>query len=69
MKKYLVCLLVTCLGYQLNAQTPMNLDSLLGLLPVAPQDTNAVELYIQIGQQYETNQPQIANSIIRRPEN
>ncbi len=60
MKKYLVCLFVTCLGYQLNAQTVMNLDSLLGLLPAAAQDTNAVELYIQIGQQYETNQPQIA---------
>ena len=35
----------------------MNRDSLLKLLPVAKEDTNAVLLYINIGQQYENNEP------------
>ncbi|MBX2914670.1 MAG: sensor histidine kinase [Cyclobacteriaceae bacterium] len=37
----------------LMAQTPMNLDSLLHLLPQAKEDTNKVLLLINIGQQYE----------------
>ncbi|HTJ48390.1 MAG TPA: tetratricopeptide repeat protein, partial [Cyclobacteriaceae bacterium] len=38
----------------------MNKDSLLALLPTAKNDTNKVFLYINIGQQYESNQPDSA---------
>lgn len=41
-----------------SAQQLLNLDSLLRLLPAAPADTNKVELYIQIGQQYEGSAPE-----------
>ncbi|MDZ7604315.1 MAG: sensor histidine kinase [Cyclobacteriaceae bacterium] len=44
----------------------MNLDSLLGVMPGVAQDTTAVELYIQIGQQYETNQPLIAQQYYKK---
>jgi len=44
----------------------MNLDSLLNLLPQAKQDTNAVNLYINIGEQYETNHPEIAKQYYRQ---
>ncbi len=37
----------------LTAQTPMNLDSLLRLLPGAKEDTSKALLFIHIGQQYE----------------
>jgi len=52
MRKLLLVILV--LGNTiLRAQTPMNLDSLLRLLPQAKADTNKVLLLISIGQQYE----------------
>lgn len=38
----------------------MNLDSLLSLLPSVNQDSNTVKLYLNIGEQYETNHPEIA---------
>jgi signal transduction histidine kinase len=41
----------------IHAQTLMNRDSLLKLLPAAKEDTNAVLLYINVGQQYENNEP------------
>ena len=66
MMKFFVSMLIIFLGYQLPAQTPMNLDSLLSLLPGVTQDSNAVELYINIGQQYETSQPQIAKQYYQK---
>jgi two-component system, NarL family, sensor kinase len=48
-----------------DAQTPMNLDSLLKLLPETKNDTNTVDLFINIGQQYETSQPEIAKQYYR----
>lgn len=52
MRKILLVILV--FGYKiLEAQTSMNLDSLLRLLPQAKEDTNKVLLLIKIGQQYE----------------
>jgi len=66
MKKYFVLPLVVCMGYHLSAQTPMNLDSLLNLLPEVVQDSNAVELYINIGQQYETSQPILARQYYQK---
>lgn len=44
-------LFITCLS--VCSQTLMNKDSLLDLLPAAKPDTNLVNLYINIGQQYE----------------
>ncbi|TNF39707.1 MAG: tetratricopeptide repeat protein [Bacteroidetes bacterium] len=60
MKKILRTMFMLCLVNLSFAQTPMNLDSLLKLLPETKNDTNTVELYINIGQQYETVQPEIA---------
>ncbi len=44
------------------AQVLLNRDSLLKLLPQMKEDTTAVMLYIQIGQQYESNEPALAKS-------
>ena len=64
MKKYLVSILIFA-GVALAAQTFMNKDSLLRLLPLAKNDTNTVILYINIGQQYETNEPETAKHYYR----
>ena len=53
----------------IQAQTVMNLDSLLRLIPKTLQDTNTVNLYINIGQQYQTNQPEIAKHYYRKAGN
>ena len=45
------------LSNAMHAQTLMNRDSLLRLLPTAKADTNSVLLYVNIGQQYESNDP------------
>jgi signal transduction histidine kinase len=47
------------------AQELMNRDSLLSRLPGAKKDTNAVLLYINIGQQYESNDPEKAKQYYR----
>jgi len=47
-------------------QVMMNKDSLLRLLPDAREDTNAVWLYINIGQQYENSEPNVAKQYYRR---
>lgn len=43
-----------------HAQVLMNRDSLLKLLPQAKDNKEAVDLYINIGQQYENNTPELA---------
>jgi len=49
-----IFLVILVFGYAtLLAQTPMNLDSLLRLLPQAKEDSSKALLFIQIGQQYE----------------
>jgi len=60
MKKSLSILFFLFAGYAIQAQSVINLDSLLKLLPKTLQDTNTVNLYINIGQQYQINQPQLA---------
>lgn len=52
-----------CTGTQ--AQVLMNKDSLLKLIVIAKNDENKVELYINAGQQYETNEPEIAKQYYR----
>jgi signal transduction histidine kinase len=54
-----------CSG-MLAGQTLMNRDSLLALLPNAKEDIAAVELFINIGQQYETHDPELAKQYYRR---
>jgi len=43
-----------------DAQTLMNRDSLLKLLPTVKEDSAGVEFYINLGQQYESNEPELA---------
>jgi signal transduction histidine kinase len=61
-------LLLGCffLSHLLNAQVMMNLDSLLRLLPTAKEDSAAVDLYINIGQQYELNEPEKSKFYYRK---
>lgn len=59
-------LLVIFCSIQAISQTTMNLDSLLSQLPAGKQDSNAVKLYINIGEQYETNNPEIAKQYYRK---
>ncbi|MBP6687598.1 MAG: sensor histidine kinase [Lacibacter sp.] len=43
-----------------NAQLLMNKDSLLKLIPSVKDDSAGVEFYINLGQQYESNEPELA---------
>lgn len=52
--------IITLLYLPVKAQDLMNKDSLLKLLPAAKDDSNKVSLYISIGQQYESNEPEVA---------
>ena len=65
--RILYWMFVLCL-WSTNAysQTLMNLDSLLHLLPKAKADTNKVDLYINIGQQYEGTQLETAAHYYRQ---
>ncbi len=49
-----------------HAQVLMNRDSLLKLLPQVKENKEAVELYIHLGQQYESNEPAIAKFYYRK---
>jgi signal transduction histidine kinase len=62
------CLFSCCLLIfsSMDAQVLMNRDSLLALLPKAGKDSQAVELLIQIGQQYETQEPELAKTYYRQ---
>ncbi|MCG2616395.1 sensor histidine kinase [Terrimonas sp. NA20] len=48
-----------------QGQALPNLDSLLKLVPAAKEDSGKVLLYINIGQQYESNHPEIAKQYYR----
>ena len=65
MRKYFVFCVLIFAWIGLTAQTIMNKDSLLRLLPLAKNDTNTVTLYINIGQQYETNEPETGKRYYR----
>ncbi|MEJ8820198.1 tetratricopeptide repeat-containing sensor histidine kinase [Lacibacter sp. H407] len=49
-----------------HAQVLMNRDSLLKLLPQVKDNKEAVDLYINLGQQYESNEPAIAKFYYRK---
>jgi len=62
MRKITLILILIVHIVGLSGQVLMNKDSLLKLLPKAIEDTNAVNLYFNIGFQYELNQPEVAKS-------
>ncbi|MDP1622810.1 MAG: sensor histidine kinase [Bacteroidales bacterium] len=66
MKNYLVFSVLIYAWIVLPGQSIMNRDSLIRLLPLAKNDTNTVKLYINIGQQYETNEPETAKQYYRK---
>jgi len=63
----LAVLLLLCAWYgNATAQTYMDKDSLLRLLPAAKEDTANVHLYLDIGYQYELNDPEKAVSYYQK---
>lgn len=66
MKRPIAVLLIILCSIHVMSQFTMNLDSLLLMLPKAKQDSNTVKLYINIGEQYETNNPEIAKQYYRK---
>ena len=60
MKKYIAVAILLFSLNEISAQSVKSRDSLLRLLPKAKVDTNAVLLYINIGQQYEGPDPKTA---------
>jgi two-component system, NarL family, sensor kinase len=65
MKQFLSIIISFALFMSLEAQDLLNRDSLLSRLPAAKKDSNAVLLYINIGQQYESNEPEKAKQYYR----
>lgn len=57
-----VILYILCISFCsiTNAQVLMNKDSLLKLLPIVKEDSAGVEFYINLGQQYEASEPELA---------
>jgi two-component system, NarL family, sensor kinase len=60
MKKISLIFALFCCNLSLQSQVLMNKDSLLKLLPTLKEDSLAVETYINLGQQYESSQPELA---------
>ncbi len=65
MKQLLIIALMICSCAPAKCQELMNRDSLLRLLPVAKEDSDKVQLYINLGQQYETQEPERAKFYYR----
>lgn len=66
MKRSLIILLFHAAPLMLYGQVLMNKDSLLKLLPQAKEDTNAVHLYINIGQQLDTREPNVGKMYYKK---
>lgn len=60
MHKKALTLLLSILYLGLYGQTKMNKDSLLRILPSVREDSAGVEYYINLGQQYETSETELA---------
>ncbi|MEO6681730.1 MAG: tetratricopeptide repeat protein, partial [Ginsengibacter sp.] len=65
---YYKALLILCLflANPVHSQVLMNRDSLVKLLPSVKNDTNAVLLYINLGEQFESNEPETAKNYYRK---
>jgi len=57
---FLLFVFSLCVGYPGTAQDFLNRDSLWQVFAKSKPDSNRVKLYIQLGQQYETNNPDSA---------
>lgn len=66
MKKWAITLFAVVAVATSLAQTFMNKDSLMRLLPGAAEDSNLVHLYINIGQQVELDEPEQAKTWYRK---
>lgn len=66
MRSLITMVILFMLTHILNGQTIMNKDSLLKLLPDSKEDTNTVLLYINLGQQFESNEPEKAKFYYRQ---
>ena len=67
MKKLFAALILMIVSiHHLSGQVLMNKDSLLRLLPGIKDDTAGVQLYIDLGQQYESNEPETAKMYYRK---
>jgi two-component system NarL family sensor kinase len=64
--KRLLFLLFFLLPLSIFGQQILDLDSLLELLPKAKEEISTVELYYQIGQQYENSDPELAKEYYRK---
>jgi signal transduction histidine kinase len=62
LRNSILLLILVSVTPALRGQTVMNLDSLLKMLPEAMEDSAAVQLYINIGQQYENSDLAMAKS-------
>lgn len=60
MRRQALTILFSFLILGLCGQTKMNKDSLLKLLPSVKEDSAGVDLYINLGQQYETSETELA---------
>jgi signal transduction histidine kinase len=60
MKKFLLIGIFAITGKWLTGQTLMNKDSLLKLLPAIKEDSAGVEFYINLGQQFESSETELA---------
>ena len=66
MRIFLLILFNICITTFLAAQQSLDKDSLLRLASSAKEDTNAVYLYINLGQQYESSEPETAKSYYQK---
>jgi len=66
MKKMLISCLLLMNSFMLSGLETMHRDSLIRLLPKVKEDTNGVQLYINLGQLYETNEPEVAKYYYRK---
>jgi two-component system, NarL family, sensor kinase len=60
MNKNALTVFCTIIYLWVNSQTVMNKDSLLSILPSVKEDSAGVEFFISLGQQYETNETELA---------
>lgn len=65
MRKSVFIYILFFLSNTIHAQTIVNKDSLFMLLPAVKEDSNSVLVYVKIGQQYETNEPETAKQYYR----
>jgi two-component system, NarL family, sensor kinase len=65
MRKSLLFLLLLT-AFALSQAQNQKVDSLLNLVQNAKRDSNTVKLYLNIGNQYETNQPETAKAYYRK---